>query len=98
MSMTEEQRKVRHERWEALGLDRVKHDLLNGGFRLVGGSPEVREEAWAWVRSKEAAAKGEAAQAAATKEVVTLKPGVWGFSIDLKQAWRALQEWWQRRG
>ena len=33
----------REEHWEKLGVDRVKHDLLNGGFREVGGPPENRE-------------------------------------------------------
>jgi len=41
------------EQWENLGVDQVKHDLLNGGFRVVGGPPENREAAWAWVRKKE---------------------------------------------
>lgn len=31
----------------------VKHDLLNGGSRVVGGPPENREAAMAWVRRKE---------------------------------------------
>lgn len=57
--ISEEGRRVRFEQWEGLGLDRVKHDLLNGGHRLVGGSPQVRKLAWEWVRMKEAeAAKG----------------------------------------
>jgi len=50
-------RKARFERWEKLGLDRVKGDLVQtGGIREVGGSPEVRELAWEWVRLKEAEA------------------------------------------
>jgi len=55
--MTDAQRKARFERWEALGLDRVKNDLIQtGGIRDVGGPPEVRELAWEWVRIKEAEA------------------------------------------
>lgn len=42
---------------DRLGLDRVKHDLLNGGFRWVGGTMEQQEEAWEWVRMKEGEAK-----------------------------------------
>jgi len=38
---------------EKLGLDRVKHDLLNGGVRWVGGTMDQQEEAWDWVRMKE---------------------------------------------
>jgi hypothetical protein len=86
MPMTEDQRRARHARWKELGLDRVKADLLDGGYRLVGGSPEVREEAWAWVRAQEESGK----------EVVTLKPGYFGMSIDLKAAWRALMARWRR--
>lgn len=84
MAMTQEQREARHTRWKELGLDRVKQDLLDGGHRLVGGSPEVREEAWAWVKAQEAAAK----------EVVTLKLGLWGVSVDLKAVWRKARNWW----
>jgi hypothetical protein len=43
----------REAHWEKLGVDRVKHDLLNGGFRVVGGPPENQEAAWEWVRMKE---------------------------------------------
>ncbi len=46
-------RNARFERLESLGLDRVKHDLQNGGFRVVGGTAENQEEAWEWVRMKE---------------------------------------------
>jgi len=46
-------RKARFEHLEKLGLDRVKRDLLNGGYRVVGGTYEQQEEAWEWVRMKE---------------------------------------------
>ncbi len=50
-------RKARFDRWEKLGLDRIKSDLVQtGGIRDVGGPPEVRELAWEWVRMKEAEA------------------------------------------
>lgn len=45
----------RFERWEKLGLDRVKNDLIQtGGAREVGGPLEARDLAWQWVRMKEA--------------------------------------------
>jgi hypothetical protein len=50
-------RKDKFEQWEKFGLDQVKHDLLNGGFRVVGGPPQVRALAWEWVRMKEAEQK-----------------------------------------
>lgn len=46
-------RKARFESWEKLGVDCLKHDLLNGGFRIVGGPPENQKLAWEWVRMKE---------------------------------------------
>jgi predicted nucleotide-binding protein len=47
-------RKARFDRWEELGLDRVKTDLMyTGGIRVVGGPREVQDLAWEWVRMKE---------------------------------------------
>ncbi len=47
------QRHAREEQWEKLGVDVVKHDLMNGGVRFVGGPLENREAAMEWVRRKE---------------------------------------------
>jgi hypothetical protein len=48
-------RKARFDRWEEFGLDRVKADLVhNGGRGEIGGTNDVRELAWEWVRMKEA--------------------------------------------
>jgi hypothetical protein len=44
---------AREEQWEKLGVDVVKHDLLNGGIRFVGGTLENREAAMQWVRRQE---------------------------------------------
>jgi hypothetical protein len=44
---------AREEQWGKLGVDVVKHDLMNGGTRFVGGPLENREAASAWVRRKE---------------------------------------------
>jgi hypothetical protein len=52
--LDETARKTRFERFEELGLDRVKSDLTQtGGMRDIGGPLEVRELAWEWVRMKE---------------------------------------------
>jgi hypothetical protein len=56
----------RFEHLEKLGLDRVKHDLLNGGFRCVGGTLEQQEQAWEWVRMKEGQATLPAGKRAGT--------------------------------
>jgi predicted nucleotide-binding protein len=52
--ISEEGRQHRFAAWERLGLDRVKNDLLSGGYHLIGGPPQVRALAWEWVRKKEA--------------------------------------------
>jgi hypothetical protein len=91
MPVNEEWRRARFERWEKLGLDRVKHDLVHTrGIVVVGGTLEVQELAWEWVRMKEA----EQAKAQEKRdEVVTLTPGIWGRSVNLKEAGR----WIRRR-
>jgi hypothetical protein len=47
------QQQTREAHWEKLGVDVVKHDLINGGIRFVGGPLENREAAMEWVRRKE---------------------------------------------
>jgi hypothetical protein len=77
--------------WEAQGVDQVKHDLLDGGHRIVGGPPAVRNLAWEWVRSKESAAVQP--PAAKPAEMLTLRPGIWGVNIELKEAGRRFAKW-----
>lgn len=36
-------KRARFARWEEIGVDRIKADLLAGGHRLVGGPPAVRD-------------------------------------------------------
>jgi hypothetical protein len=31
------------------------------------------------------------------REIIALKPGLWGFSIDLRVAFRSVQKWWRSR-
>jgi hypothetical protein len=76
--ISEEGKQARFARWEELGVDRIKADLLAGGHRLVGGPPSVRELAWKWVREKEAK----------PEEVLQLSPNFHGVGIDLKAAFR----------
>lgn len=53
-------RQSRFARWEQMGLDRVKADLVHtGGSREVGGAHNVRELAWEWVHMKEAQGAGK---------------------------------------
>lgn len=52
--ISEAGRQERFARWEQLGVDQVKHDLMNGGSRVVGGPPQIQSLAWEWVRMKDA--------------------------------------------
>ena len=47
-----------YERWERIGVERVKDDLVNGGKRVldVGSRSQQQEIAWEWVRRKESQA------------------------------------------
>lgn len=100
--ISEEGRKARFEQWERLGLDRVKHGLLNDPHATIGGPPQVRELAWEWVRRKEAelAEQAERARAKAAEEkpaeLVTLKPTFYGVGINLKEGARRIKERFER--
>jgi len=48
-----ERREALFSQWEDYGLDIIKQDLGNGGFRFVGGPPATRKLALEWVRMKE---------------------------------------------
>jgi hypothetical protein len=85
--ISEEGKRSRFARWEAIGIERIKDDLLTGGHQPVGGPPAVRELAWQWVRMKEAK----------PIEVVQLKPAFYGVSIDLKEVGRRLRSFVNRR-
>ena len=73
----------RFAQWEKLGVDRVKNDLLNGGIQLIGGPPDVNELAWEWVRIKEQEADKK-------REIVQLKPTLWGIAIDIRRLWEVM--------
>jgi hypothetical protein len=47
------QQYAREEQWDKLGVEVVKHDLMNGGSRFVGGPPENRDAAMQWLRRME---------------------------------------------
>lgn len=81
-------RQERFARWEQIGVDRIKADLLNGGHALVGGPPAVRDLAWDWVRMKEREVERRAEQ------IIALKPSIYGVGIDLRALWRKV---WGKR-
>jgi hypothetical protein len=39
-------KKARFARWDEIGLDRIKADLLSGGHQIIGGPHSVRNLAW----------------------------------------------------
>ena len=70
----------------------------DGGYRLVGGSPEVRQLTWDWLAEKER--QREEAQvplgtsdSSHVTDPLILQPNVIGLSIDLKKLWWALKRW-----
>jgi hypothetical protein len=79
----------RFARWEKIGVDRIKADLLAGGHREVGGPPAVRKLAWEWVRDKEAEQREQ-------PEVFQLKPNYHGVGIDLKELGRRVRRFGRR--
>jgi hypothetical protein len=82
--ISEQGRQDRFARWEKIGVERIKADLLSGGHSLVGGPPAVRELAWEWVRMKEQ-------EALKANEIVALKPTIYGVGIDLRALWRKIR-------
>jgi hypothetical protein len=94
---SEEGRKTRFEQWEKYGVDRLKTDLETDPYRRVGSGP-VQNLAWEFVRMKEAEqAKARAAEEQPA-EMVTLKPGIQGVSIDLKEMGRRIRRHFKRKG
>ena len=52
--ISDQRRAVLFEQWEEIGIDIIKGDLVNGGFRYIGGPPSTRRLAIQWVKMKEA--------------------------------------------
>jgi hypothetical protein len=93
-AISQEGRIARFAQWEKRGVDAIKADLNTGGTRYVGGPPAVRALAWEWVRGRESNIQRPAQP---SSELLTLRPGVWGVNIDLKELWRRALRWWQNR-
>jgi hypothetical protein len=88
--ISEEGRRARFEQWEEIGVDGIRADLENGGWRVVGGTQAVQDLARKWVRLKEAE---QAAAAEKPAEIFTLKPGIWGMHADVKELGRRFFRW-----
>ena len=84
MHHDKESRKALIEYWEKLGVEQIKNDFLyTRGVMYVGGTQETQDLARAWIREKE------------RKEVFTLKPTLWGVSVDLKELGRRISGWFK---
>lgn len=99
-TITEPGRQARFQRWEKLGLARVKADLAhNGGRGVVGGTHEVQDLAWEWVNMKEAESAVVASQNApavalaliAGERIEQLR-GIQCSQFDLKKLIRLCEE------
>jgi hypothetical protein len=78
--------------WERHGVDAIEADLLNRqGITYVGGPPGTNEQAWQWVRYK------RAQQQSPKPEILTLKPGAYGITFDVKEAIRRVRRWWTKK-
>ena len=90
--------------WERFGVDLIENDLKNkDGIRYVGGTHEVKTQAWRWVnhvREKQRAAELIAKSRLTLKEepkALTLKPGAFGVSLDLRILGAKLLKWWEKK-
>lgn len=78
--------------WEKHGLEAVEADLTyNNGLTYVGGPPDIIEQAWRWVRFKKTRRQPQ------PPEILTLKPGIWGISVDLKALIQRVRRWRRTR-
>jgi hypothetical protein len=87
--ITQEDRIGRFKEWDAIGVGTIRAGLQRGGTIYIG-QRAVNDLAWEWVRSKE---REELPMSQHSKEIVSLRPGMWGASIDLKELWRELKGW-----
>jgi hypothetical protein len=87
--ISQEGRIERFARWEKHGVEAIKADLSVG--------PQAAQSlAWEWLDSKESPATQESPPNSKPGELLSLKPGMWGVSIDLKELWRRGRRWLSR--
>jgi hypothetical protein len=87
MTLSPEQRAA----CERAGVDEVRAKMTyagSGDGAVVPGLGDgliTRKAAACWSKEQE------------RHEIIALKPGLWGFSIDLRAAFRSAQKWWRSR-
>jgi hypothetical protein len=93
--ISQEDRIARFEQWDRIGVETIRAGLQRGGTIYIG-QHAVEDLALEWVHSKETQAPPTSQQ---SKELLTLKPGIYGMYIDLKELWRRLMAFgksWRR--
>jgi hypothetical protein len=75
-----------------IGVETIRAGLQRGG-KIYIGQYAAGDLAWEWVRSKEQ----QLPTSQQTREIVALKPGMWGLSIDLRELFRRCARWWRER-
>jgi hypothetical protein len=82
---------ARLKRWAELGVDRVEADLVHhGGVQVVGGPPEVQDQARRWVRYEKARVT-KAGSEPKLGEAVIFRPTIYGIGIDPRKLWAWLK-------
>ena len=87
MTLSPEQRAA----CERAGVEEVRAKMTYAGpgdgaaVPGLGDGLITRKAAACWIREQE------------RREIIALKPGLWGFSIDLRAAFRRAQKWWRSR-
>jgi Hypothetical protein (DUF2513) len=80
---------------EDMGLIEVGSKPLNGEWRILRLTPAGHD----FLESSQTVAADNPAALSPQKpnEILTLKPALWGFSIDLKEVWRRAWYLWRQR-
>ena len=87
MTLSPEQRAA----CEEGGVEEVRSKMTKAGpgdgaaVPGLGDGLITRKAAARWIREQE------------RREIIDLKPGLWGFSIDLRAAFRRALKWWRSR-
>jgi len=77
---------------EDAGVDEVRAKMAYAGpgdgavVPGLGDGLITRKDAACWIKEQ-----------TQQREIIALKPGLWGFSIDLRAAFRGIQKWWRSR-
>ena len=91
--ISQEDRISSFEQWGSVGVETIRAGLQRGGT-IYMGQRDVEDLAWEWVNSKQTPELPTSQQ---SRETVSLKPTMWGSSIDLRELFRRYTQWWRER-